>query len=581
MEKRPPGGLLRRFLRPYAWQVGALLALLLIQVGGTLYLPDLSADIINNGVVNGDTGYIWRTGGEMLGIALIVCLVSIPAGYIASWVSMSVGADVRAAIYRRVRGFSLREMNRFGVASLVTRNLNDVQQFQLFLLSGLSLIGVAAITCIGGVILAARESAELSALLIVVIPAVAVVLGAIIIALMPMFRAEQAKIDRIGGILRDQITGARVIRAFRREATEQHRFRAVNSDLTRIVLRANRIVVVILPVLTVVVSLTMAGVLWFGGHLVNDGSVPIGNLIAFRSYIQQILFAVIIAVVFLIEVPRAVAAAERIEQVIDAVPDIADPPRPAEPVRNDGTVEFRHVSFGYPGSERRVLRDLTFRLEPGQTTAIIGGTGSGKTTLLNLVPRFLDVSAGAVLVNGVDVREQAAEQLWSVIGLAPQPAFLFRGTVASNLRFARPDASDACLWHALEIAQAAGFVADLPGRLEASIDQGGMNLSGGQRQRLAIARALVRRPRVYLLDDCFSALDYATEACLRDALREEAADASVLVVAQRITSVMHADQIIVLDAGGIAGIGTHEKLLAECELYKQVARSQADAGAPA
>ena len=573
--------MLGHFLRPYAWQVGALLVLLLIQAGGNLYLPDLSAGIINNGVVSGDTGYIWRTGGLMIGVALVSCLVAVPCGYIASRVSMSVGADLRAAIFRQVRGFSNRDMNEFGISSLVTRNVNDVQQVQLFLLVGLGLIGTAAIMCVGGVVMAVRESTALSTLLAVAVPAVAVVIGSMLIAVISMFRVLQAKIDRIGDILRDQITGVRVIRAFGRVTAEQRRFSAASAGLTRTAVRINRIFVTILPILMAIITMSLVGVLWFGGHLVSEGSMPIGNLIAFLTYIMQILSAVVIAIMFLVQVPRAIAAGGRIAQVINTVPGIADPPRPVSPARSDGAVEFRHVSFGYPGSERQVLHDFTFRLEPGQTNAFIGGTGSGKTTLLNLIPRFLDVSGGAVLVNGVDVRDQAAEPLRAGIGLVPQPAFLFRGTVASNLRFALPDASDAALWRALEIAQAADFVADLPGRLEAGIDQGGVNLSGGQRQRLAIARALVRNPRLYLLDDCFSALDLGTEARLRDALREHAVGASVLIVAQRITSIMHADQIIVLDAGGVAGIGSHEQLLAGCEVYQEIASSQADAGVPA
>jgi ABC-type multidrug transport system fused ATPase/permease subunit len=575
------GSMLRIYLRPYARQAGLLVVLLALQSAGTLYLPDLGAEIINKGVVVGDTGYIWRTGGIMLGVALAACAVAVPASYLASRVSVGMSADMRASIFARVRAFSAADMSRFGIPSLITRNINDVQQVQVFLQAGLTLTGTSAITFAGGVVMAVREGAELSALLAIVVPAIVVVIGAMLIAAFSAVRSVQAKVDRVSQVLRDQITGVRVIRAFGRVPAERSRFRTANADLTGTALRVNRIFVTVVPALMVIISLSIVAMLWFGGRLVSDGVMPIGNLIAFLSYLIQISAALALAVVFLVQAPRAVAAMERIAQVTSTIPAITDPPRPVLPARITGAVEFRRVSFGYPSSEHPVLRDLTFRLEPGQTSAIIGGTGSGKTTLLNLIPRFLDVTSGAVLVDGTDVREQAAERLRSTTGLVPHPAFLFRGTVASNLRFALPDATDAQLWRALEIARAADFVARMPEGLGARIDQGGTNISGGQRQRLAIARALVRRPRLYLFDDCFSALDVATEARLRAALRTEVSDATVLLVAQRISSVIDADQIIVLDAGTLAGIGTHEQLLAGCEFYREIADSQLAEGAVA
>jgi ABC-type multidrug transport system fused ATPase/permease subunit len=574
-------GLLRGFLRPYAWPVSLLAALLTIQAAGSLYLPNLNADIINNGVVKGDPGYIWRAGGLMLGIVFALGVVSVVAVYWASRVSMRVGANMRAAIYQRVQAFSGWEMNRFGIPSLITRNINDVQQVQLFLQMTLTLLVIAAIMSVGGVVMAVREGAVLSLLLVIAVPVMMLVIGATLIAVIPLFRSLQAKVDRINQVLREQITGVRVIRAFLRTRSEQDRFRTANADLTGTALRANRIFAVVAPILMVILNLSSVGVIWFGGRLVSEGSMPIGNLAAFLTYILQILIYAMIAVTVAILAPRAVASAERIEQVLKAAPAITNPPSPLTPARVTGTVEFQHVTFGYPGSERPVMRDLTFALWPGQTSAIIGGTGSGKTTLVNLIPRFFDATSGTVLVNGTDVRQQSAEQLCSTIGLVPQAAFLFAGTVASNLRFAMPDATDEQLWRALDTAQALDFVASMPGQLEAPIDQGGSNVSGGQRQRLSIARALVRHPRLYLFDDCFSALDAATDARLRAALRARTQDATVVIVAQRVSTIMHADQIIVLDAGGIAGIGTHGHLLAHCGPYQQIVTSQLGAGAAA
>jgi ABC-type multidrug transport system fused ATPase/permease subunit len=573
--------LLRRHLAPYRGQVAVVVILLAAQAAGNLYLPNLNADIINNGVVRGDTGYIWRTGAVMLGLALAIGVIAAGGVYLASRVSMSVGADVRAEVFDRVQGFAAAELNRFGTPSLITRNTNDVQQVQIFLQMALTLMVIAPVMCIGGVFMAIREGAALSPLLAVAVPVMAAVIGAMVVLVVPLFRSLQVKLDRINQVLREQITGVRVIRAFIRTRAEGDRFGAANADLTATALRANRVFALAMPALMAILNLSSVAVLWFGGRLVSEGSMPIGNLTAFLTYILQILISVMMAVMMVVLVPRAVASAERIEQVTSTEPAIKDPPRPVTPRRVTGRVEFRDVSFGYPGSERQVLEHLSFTLEPGQTSAVTGGTGSGKTTLLTLIPRFFDTTAGSITVNGTDVREQALEQLWAGIGLVPQAAFLFSGTVAGNLRFGKPDATEAEMWRALEIAQARDFVAAMPGQLEATVDQGGTNVSGGQRQRLSIARAVIRQPPLYLFDDCFSALDAATDARLRAALRRHTRQAAVLIVAQRVSTIMQADQIIVLDSGTLAGIGTHAQLMSSCTQYREIVASQLGEGAAA
>jgi ATP-binding cassette subfamily B multidrug efflux pump len=566
--------LLRNHLAPYSTQVAVVCVLVLIQAIAGLYLPNLNADVINNGVAKGDIAYIWRTGAVMLGVTLVLGVIAVFGVYYASFTSMSVGRDLRALVFGRVQTFSAREMNKLGAASLITRNTNDVQQIQIFLQIALTMLVMAPIMAVGGAIMAVREDVQLSAVLLVVIPLMGLVIAFMFSKAVPLFRVVQVKIDRINQVLREQIMGVRVIRAFIRTRYEEQRFEEANVDLTDITLRVNRIFVIAFPAIMVLMQLTMVAVLWFGGHLVDSGQMPIGNVTAFMQYVMQILMSVMMAVALVILVPRAEASAARINEVTDTIPAIGETSDPVTPSGATGAVEFQDVTFGYPGGEKPVLENVAFSLKPGETTAIIGGTGSGKTTLLNLIPRFFEVTSGTLLVDGVDVRRQTMEGLWSRIGLVPQRAYLFSGTVATNLRFGNENATDEDLWHALDVAQARDFVSEMEGGLEAKIDQGGTNVSGGQRQRLAIARAIVKRPGIYLFDDCFSALDAGTDARLRAALRRETVNSTVLIVAQRVSTVMHADRIIVIDGGGIVGIGKHDELLTTCEPYREIVESQ-------
>lgn len=571
--------LLRSYLRPYTREVVVVVVLVLIQSIANLYLPNLNADIINNGVAKGDTDYIWRTGALMLGITLVLGAFAIVAVYFASETSMSVGRDVRAAVFDRVQSYSAREMNRFGTASLITRNTNDVQQVQLFLQVALTILVSAPIIAVGGVFMAVREDATLSWLLVVIVPLMAAVIGVLLLRAVPLFRQVQVKIDRLTQVLREQITGVRVVRAFIRGESERARFEVANADLTDTSLRVNRIFALAFPSLLAIMNLSTVAILWFGAGLVDRGDMPIGNLTAFLQYILQILFAVMTAVFMVILIPRAEASAQRIVEVVETTSSIAEPSHPVAPEQRSGLVAFADVTFAYPHGERPVLRGLTFEARPGRTTAIIGGTGSGKSTVVSLVTRSFDVTSGVVLVDGVDVREQALEGLWARLGLVPQTAYLFKGTVAQNLRFGNENATDGELWRALEVAQARDFVAAMDGQLEAPIDQGGTNVSGGQRQRLAIARAIVKRPAIYLFDDCFSALDAGTDARLRMALKAETGDATVIIVAQRVSTILHADHIVVLDEGRIVGSGTHNELMRSSAEYREIVESQLGAAA--
>jgi ATP-binding cassette subfamily B protein len=566
--------LVRRYIGRYSRQVCLVVVLLAVQALANLYLPNLTADIINSGIEKGDVHYIWTTGAFMLAVTLVVGVMAVVAVYFASKVSMGIGRDIRGAVFRAVQRFSAQEINHFGTPSLITRNTNDVQQIQLFLQMALTMMVLAPIMCVGGVFMALKEDVKLSALLVVAVPVLLVIISLLFWKAVPLFRSIQSRIDRVNLVLREQITGVRVIRAFVRSEHEKERFAEANAALTNTGLRVNRMFALALPAVMVVMNLSSVAVLWFGGHLIASGSMPIGNLTAFLSYILQILMSVMIAVMMVILLPRAVASADRIEEVLRAEPAVVDPLEPVIPSSARGLVELDDVVFEYPGGEEPVLHGVSFSVVPGDTTAIIGGTGSGKTTLLNLIPRLFDVTAGAVLVDGVDVREQPRNLVWDKIGVVPQQAYLFSGTVADNLRFGRAEATDEELWKALEVAQAREFVAAMPGGLEAQITQAGTNVSGGQRQRLSIARALVKRPAIYLFDDCFSALDAATDARLRAALRVETKDATVLIVAQRVSTILQADRIIVLDDGRVVGIGTHEDLLQSCPEYREIVISQ-------
>jgi ATP-binding cassette subfamily B multidrug efflux pump len=566
--------LLVTYLRPYRRPLSVVFALVTVQAIANLYLPNLNADIINNGVIKGDTGYIMRTGVLMLAITLLLSVCAIVAVYFGSMTAMAFGRDVRSAIFRQVMSFSQKETNVFGTPSLITRNTNDVQQVQMVLVMAFNVMIIAPIMCVGGIIMALREDVPLSGLLIVIIPLVLIVIGLLATRALPLFRSMQKRTDRINQVMRETLSGMRVIRAFVRTDHDEARFDQANHELTDNALQVNRLFAMMIPFLFGIMNLSTVAIVWFGGLRIDSGGMQIGNLSAFLQYVMQILFAVMMAALMFVMVPRAAAAAERIQQVLDSEAELCDPDVPIEIVDPAGEVEFDHVQFGYPGAEEPVLCDISFTARPGQTTAIVGSTGSGKTTLANLIPRFYDVTSGSVSIDGVDVRKMRQEDVWSLIGLTPQKAFLFTGTVASNLRYGNEEATDDDLWHALEIAQASEFVSEMTGQLEAEIDQGGTNVSGGQRQRLAIARAIVKKPKVFIFDDSFSALDFKTDQMLRAALKQEIRGATVIIVAQRVGTVLHADQIIVLDGGNIAGVGTHSELMETCETYREIVYSQ-------
>ena len=566
--------LLRSTLRPFR---PLLTLVVLLQLAGTmasLYLPSLNADIIDQGIARGDTGYILRTGGWMLAVSLIQVLCSIAAVYYGSRTAMGFGRDVRDAIFHRVGGFSAREVNRFGAPSLITRTTNDVQQVQMLVLLTCTMLVSAPIMCVGGVAMALREDVGLSWLMAVCVPVLVIAIGAVIVRMVPQFRAMQTRIDAVNRILREQITGIRVVRAFVREPQETRRFHAANTELTDLATSVGRLQALIFPIVLLVLNVSSVAVLYFGAGRVDVGAMQVGALTAFLSYLMQILMAVMMATFMAIMVPRAAVCAERVMEVLDTESSVVLSPRPVTPARRDGRLEFDRVGFAYPGAAAPVLRDVTFTAVPGQTTAIVGSTGAGKTTLVSMVPRLFDAVEGTVRVHGVDVRDLEPEQLWRGIGLVPQRPYLFSGTVASNLRHGNPEATDDELWEALEIAQGRDFVAAMPDGLAAPIAQGGTNVSGGQRQRLAIARVLVRRPEIYLFDDAFSALDLSTDARLRAALRPVVANATVVVVAQRVSTIIEADQIVVLEDGAVVGVGRHAELLESCPTYVEIVQSQ-------
>lgn len=572
--------LLREHLRPYRGAVVAVLVLQLVQTLATLWLPSLNADIIDDGVAQGDTATIWRIGGVMLAVSLVQVVAAIAAVGIGARTAMAFGRDVRGRLFDRVQAFSQQEMGGFGAPTLITRTTNDVQQVQMVVLMTFVFLVMAPLMLVGGVIMSLREDVPLSGLLLVVVPVLVVAIGLIVSRMVPWFRRMQQRIDAVNRVMREQLTGVRVVRAFVRERAEAARFDVANRDLYTASLATGLLMALMFPLVMLVMNVSSVGVVWFGARRVDAGEMQIGALIAFLSYIMFVLMAVMMSSMMVVMVPRAMVSAERIGEVLDAEPTVLPPQQPVafptDPTTG-GRLELRDVEFRYPGAEEPVLQGVSFVAEPGRTTAIIGSTGAGKSTLLNLVPRLYDVTGGRVLVDGVDVRDAEPDALWSRVGLVPQRPYLFSGTVASNLRFGRPGATDDELWEALDVAQARDFVEALAEQLEAPVAQGGTNLSGGQRQRLAIARALVRRPRVYLFDDSFSALDYATDAALRAALVPWTRDATVLVVAQRVATIRDADRILVLDDGRVVGDGTHDELLAGNATYQEIVYSQLSA----
>jgi ATP-binding cassette subfamily B multidrug efflux pump len=570
--------LLGVYLKPYSKLIAVVFVLVLFRAITNLYLPTLNAEIINYGVIPGDTGYIATMGGYMLLVALLQTACAVAAMYLGAKAAMSFGRDMRSDLFRKVESFSLSEINRFGTPSLITRNTNDVQQIQMLVAIGLSMMLFAPMMLVGGLIMALRQDAPLSVTLAVIIPVMVAALALILMRAIPLFRSMQKKIDRLNQVMRETLSGVRVIRAFARDDYEERRFEVANQDLTAVGLRVMRLFATMFPVVMGIIFLSTAAIMYFGAKRVDSGGMPIGNLTAFISYVMQILFSILMAVMLASFVPRAAASADRIREVLDVEPTISDPGAALVISSRDGdprgVVEFKNVGFRYPGAEEAILSSISFTARPGQTTAIIGSTGSGKSTLISLIPRLYDVSSGSITLDGVDIRELDLASLWRHIGFVPQKAFLFSGTVASNLRYGDETASNEDLWHALSIAQGKDFVEAMPGGLEEPIMQGGSNVSGGQRQRLAIARALVKKAEVYILDDSLSALDFKTDSMLRASLKREINDATVIVVAQRVSSIRHADQIIVLDDGTIAGLGTHEELMGTCETYREIVYSQ-------
>ena len=566
--------LITQYLRPHVWLIVGVVIFQFVQSIASLYLPALNADIIDNGVATGDIGHILAVGGLMLGITLVQIVAAITAVYFGAKAAMSFGRDVRGAIFRRVGEFSEREVARFGAPSLITRTTNDVQQVQMLVLMTCTLLVSAPILAIGGVVMALQQDPGLSWLMAVAVPVLLVIIGLIVSRMVPLFRRMQERIDRVNRVLREQLAGVRVVRAFVREGLESDRFAVANAELTRTALGAGRLFALVFPVVMLIMNVASVAVLWFRAYRIADGSMQIVALTAFLTYLIQILMAVMMATFMAVMIPRAAVSSDRIGEVLETESSVAPPAHPVRDVPERGLVELREAGFTYPGADQPVLSDITFTARPGSMTAIIGSTGAGKTTLVSLLPRLFDVTTGAVFVDGVDVRELDPDVLWGRIGLVPQRAYLFSGTIASNLRYGRPDASDDELWRVLEIAQARDFVEAMPEGLESAVAQGGTNLSGGQRQRIAIARALVKRSPVLVFDDSFSALDTATDARLRRALGEAERATTMIVVAQRVSTIMAAEQIIVLEHGRIVGIGTHAELVEENETYREIVDSQ-------
>ncbi|WP_406126944.1 ABC transporter ATP-binding protein/permease [Streptomyces canus] len=566
--------LLRTYLRPYKKPITILVLLQFLQTCATLYLPTLNADIIDHGVVNGDTGYILSFGALMIGISLVQVVCNIGAVFYGARTAAALGRDLRAAVFDRVQSFSAREVGQFGAPTLITRTTNDVQQVQMLALMTFTLLVSAPIMCVGGIVLALGLDVPLSGVLVAVVPTLGICVTLIVRRLRPLFRSMQVRLDTVNRVLREQITGNRVIRAFVRDAYEEDRFRKANSELTEISLKTGNLLALMFPVVMTTVNLSSIAVVWFGAHRIDSGGMQIGDLTAFLAYLMQIVMSVMMATFMFMMVPRAEVCAERVQEVLDTSSSVVPPLAPVRELRRHGHLEIRGAGFRYPGAEEPVLKAIDLVARPGEVTAVIGSTGSGKSTLLGLVPRLFDVTDGEVLVDGVAVAEVDPVLLAKTVGLVPQKPYLFAGTVATNLRYGNPDATDEELWHALKVAQAKDFVSGLENGLDSPIAQGGTNVSGGQRQRLAIARTLVQRPEIYLFDDSFSALDYATDAALRAALAEETSEATVVIVAQRVATIRDADRIVVLDEGRVVGTGTHRELMADNETYREIVLSQ-------
>jgi len=564
-----------KYLKPYYKEIIFAILLLIVQAVSNLFLPNLNAKIINEGIAKGDIQYIIHTGGIMLLATLLLAGAAILASYFSSKVVTSYSRDLRRELYYKVLSFSKQDFDRFGTASLVTRNTNDVHQVQMFVLTLLNIMIMAPIMSIGGIIMAIRQDVVLSSSIIIVVPVIALIVFFIMRKTVPLFKTLQKKVDKVNQVLREKLMGIRVIRAFVKDDYEARRFDKANKDLTQTALKVNRIMALGIPLIMLAMNVTSLAITWFGGIRIDSGAMPIGNLTAFLTYVMEILISIMMAMTMFIMLPRAEASAERINEILHTEPSVKEPKSPKIPSERKGVLAFKDVSFQYADAEAPVLSKISFTALPGQTTAIVGSTGSGKSTLVHLIPRFYDVTEGKIEIDGVDIREMPLELVRDMIGLVPQKSYLFSGTIESNLRFGKKDATEEEMWHALEIAQAKNFVSRLPEKLKAPVDQGGTNFSGGQRQRLCIARAIVKRPTIYIFDDSFSALDNKTEAKVREALKDETKDATVIIVAQKVSTVLTADQIVVLsDKGTIAGIGTHQELLKSCEVYQEIVYSQ-------
>ncbi len=563
-----------RFLRPYAWDLFWVVAFLFGQAIASLYLPTLMSDIVNNGMISGDTGYIVKYGLYMLIVALGSTLCSVVASYLASIVGVGFGRDTRARVFDHVENYSLHEFDRIGTASLITRTTNDITQVQTVLVMGLRFMVFSPIMCIGGIIMAISKDRHLTMVLLTILPFMILFMGIVAKMIVPLFQSMQAKLDKVNLVLRENLTGIRVIRAFNRQRSENARFDAANRDLTGVSIRVNQIMAMMQPIMMLIMNCATIAIIWFGGVLVGQNAMQIGDMMAFLQYAMLIMFSIIMVTIMFIMIPRAQASALRINEVLDLAPEIVDPVAARQPGDQQGRVEFQDVTFSYPGAEMPAISHIAFTAGPGEVTAIIGGTGSGKSSLINLIPRFYDVDSGRVLIDGVDVREMTMHDLRSRIGFVPQTPVLFSGTIAENIRYGKAEATDEEVVHAAEVAQASEFITTMPDGYGSMVSQGGTNLSGGQKQRLSIARALVREPGIYILDDTFSALDFKTDARLRARLKQETTASTVIIVAQRVSTVMDADRIIVLDNGQIVGMGKHRELLSTCQVYREIVSSQ-------